>query len=119
MLSMVIKDRIVAFSEGTERVLVFAIPTTLVNDTAIPADAKVAEIATLIVSGSSLITKTVDGNNVVAATPALASDVFAIPMGDCPVCGLYTNSSPVLKLCFGRLMLWFTVETPVDGLNSL
>ena len=82
MLSIVIKDLMVAFSDGTESVLVFAIPTTLVNDTAAPADAKVAEIATLILSPSSLITKRVDGNNVVAATPALVSDVFAIPIDD-------------------------------------
>ena len=100
-LSIVIKDLTVASSDGTERLLVFAIPTTLVNDTAAPIDAKVAEIATLILSASSLITKTVGGNNVVAATPALVSDVFAIPIDDWAVCGLYTNSSPVLKFCFG------------------
>ena len=52
----------------------------LTNDTATPAFAKVAEIATLILSLSPLIAKTVDGNNVVAATPALMSDVFAIPI---------------------------------------
>ena len=72
----------VASSDGTERVLVFAIPTTLVNDTAAPADAKVAEIATLILSASSLITKTSDGKNVVADIPALVSPVFAIPIRD-------------------------------------
>ena len=88
ILSIVIKLLIVAFSDGTDKVWVFPIPVVLTNDTATPAFAKVAEIATLILSWSSLIIKRVDGNKVVAATPALTSDVFAIPIADCPVCGL-------------------------------
>ena len=82
----------VAFSDGIERALVLPSPTTLVNDAAIPADAKVAEIATLILSASSLIAKRVEGNKFVTATPALISDVFAIPI--LPFNALYTNSSP-------------------------
>ena len=45
-LSMVIKLLIVAFSDGTDKVWVFPIPVVLMNDTAIPEFAKVAEIAT-------------------------------------------------------------------------
>ena len=85
---MLIKLLTVAFSDGTDKVWEFPIPAILTNDTAIPAFAKVAEIATLILSWSSLITKRVDGNKVVAATPALTSDVLAILIADCPVCGL-------------------------------
>ena len=46
MLSIVIKDLIVASSEGTEKKLVLPIPITLVNETADPAIARLAAIAT-------------------------------------------------------------------------
>ena len=86
MLSIVIKLLIVAFSDGTDKVWVFPIPVVSINDTAIPALAKVAEIATLMLSWSSLIAKRVDGNKVV--TPIPGTSVDSITIADWPTYGL-------------------------------
>ena len=89
----------------------------LVNETAVPAFAKLAAVATWIISASILIAKTLDGNSVV--TPMPGTSVLAIPIDDWPDCGLYINLSPVLKLCLGMVSWWVSVEIPEDGLNPL
>ena len=118
ILSMLIKPLIVASSGGTETVFVLPIPITLVNVTASPAEAKLAAIATWIVSESTLIAKISDGNKVVAATPVFVSDVVPIPIGDWPVWGLYINLSPVLKL-WSDIVIWLLTVFIPEGLNSL
>ena len=119
ILSMLINARIVASSDGTDKVWFVPMPVIFVNETAIPALAKLAAIETCIISESILIAKISDGNNVVAATPVFTSDVSAIPIGDWPDCGLYINFSPVLKLCLGIVYWCVSVDIPEDGLNPL
>ena len=45
--------------------------------------------------------------------------MLAIPIEDCPDCGLYINLSPVLKLCLGIVNWCVSVDIPEDGLNPL
>jgi len=117
MLSILINVLIVASSAGTDNVWLVPIPVTLVKETAVPAFAKLAAVATCIMSLSTFIAKTVDGNNVVMPIPG--TSVLAIPIDDCPDCGLYNNLSPVLKLCFGIVSWCVSVAIPEDGLNPL
>ena len=56
------------------------IPVILVNDTAVPAFAKLAAVATCIISLSTFIAKTVDGSSVVRPIPG--TSVLAIPIDD-------------------------------------